>query len=259
MSGIDSRAVISASARLGNGVRIGPHAIVGEDVVLGDGCILEHHAVVEGPACLGRENHVHSFAVVGADPQDLTYRGERVFLEVGDSNTFHEFCTVSRGTVKGGGRTRLGSHNLIMAYAHIGHDCEVGDHTILINGATLAGHVTVEDYATLGNFSPVQQFCRIGCHAYVGAHTIITKDVPPFSKIVSRRDTRCYGVNTIGLERHGFPPERIEPIEKAYRLLLRSKLNTTQAVEKMRGTLSTSKDVLTLIQFIESAECGLVK
>jgi UDP-N-acetylglucosamine acyltransferase len=259
MSEIDSRAIVSLSARLGNGVRVGAYAVVGDDVTLGDGCVVEHHAVVHGPSCLGRENYLHSFAVVGADPQDLTYAGERVHLEIGDRNTFHEFCTISRGTMKGGGTTRLGSHNLIMAYAHIGHDCQVGDHTIFINGATLAGHVTVEDYVTIGNFSPVQQFCRIGRYAYIGAHTIITQDVPPFSKVVSPRDTRCYGVNSIGLQRHGFSPERIEAIEKAYRFLLRSKLNTTQALEKMRGTLSASEDVKSLIHFIESAERGLVK
>lgn len=259
MSEIDSRAIVSPSARLGSGIRIGAYAVVADDVVLGDGCVLEHHAIVRGPASLGRENHVYSFAVIGADPQDLTYAGERVFLEAGDHNAFHEFCTVSRGTVKGGGTTRLGSHNLIMSYAHIGHDCQVGHHTIFINGATLAGHVTVEDYATIGNFSPVQQFCRVGRYAYIGAHTIITQDVPPFSKIASPRGTRCYGVNAVGLERHGFSAERIEAIEKAYRLLLRSKLNTTQALEKMRGTLAHSEDVLTLIQFIESAERGLVK
>lgn len=259
MTEIDSRALVSPTARLGTGVKIGAYAFVGDEVALGDGCILDPYAMVQGPARLGRENHLYPFCSVGGDPQDLTYRGERVSLEVGDANEFHEFCTISRGTVKGGGVTRLGSHNLIMAYAHIGHDCVVGDHTIFVNGATLAGHVTIEDYATIGNFSPVQQFCRVGRHAYIGAHTVITQDVPPFSKIVSPRETHCYGVNTVGLERHGFTPERIQPIEQAYRLLLRSKLNTTQALEKMRGTLSHSEDVKTLIRFIESAERGLTK
>jgi UDP-N-acetylglucosamine acyltransferase len=153
----------------------------------------------------------------------------------------------------------VGSHNLIMSYAHIGHDSHVGDYTVFVNGATLAGHVTVEDYATIGNFSPVHQFCRVGRHAYVGAHTVITQDVLPFSKVVSPRETRCYGANTIGLQRQGFSPERIEFIENAYRLLLRSKLNTTQAVEEMRGTLSHSEDVLNIIRFIEAAERGVTK
>jgi UDP-N-acetylglucosamine acyltransferase len=216
--------------------------------------------MVQGPARLGRHNHLYPFSVVGGAPQDLTYKGERVSLEVGDENEFHEFSTVNRGTIKGGGTTRLGSHNLIMSYAHIGHDSQIGSHTIFVNGATLAGHVTVEDYATIGAFCPVHQFCRIGEYSYIAAHTVITQDVPPFSKIVAPRDTKCYGVNSVGLERNGFTPDRIESIEKAYRLLLRSKLNTTQALEQMRGTLSTSEDVQTLIRFIEStAERGLTK
>jgi len=259
MSEIDARAIVSVSARIGCGVRIGPYAVVGDEVELGDGCVLEHHAVVAGPSHLGHDNHVHPFAVVGGDPQDLTYKGERVFLEVGDGNDFREFCTVNRGTIKGGGTTRLGNHNLLMAYAHIGHDCQVGSYTVFVNGATLAGHVTVEDYATIGNFSPVHQFCRVGRYAYVGAHTVITQDVLPFSKIVSVRETKCYGANAIGLERHGFSPERVQAIEQAYRLLLRSKLNTTQAIEQMRETLAESEDVLSMIRFIESAERGITK
>jgi UDP-N-acetylglucosamine acyltransferase len=259
MSEIDSRAAVSPSARLGRGVKIGAYAVVGDEVELGDGCVLDPHAMVQGPARLGRENHLYPFCSVGSDPQDLTYKGERVSLEVGDANEFHEFGTVNRGTVKGGGVTRVGSHNLIMAYAHIGHDCQVGDSTIFVNGATLAGHVTVEDFATIGAFCPVHQFSRIGRHSYIAAFTVITQDVPPFSKIVAPRETRCYGLNSIGLERQGFSPERIKSLETAYRFLLRSKLNTAQALEKMRGTLSHSDDVLTLIRFIESAERGLTK
>lgn len=259
MSEIDARAVIAPRARIGQGVRIGAFTVVGDEVELGDGCVLEHHASVQGPARLGRENHLYPFSAIGGDPQDLTYKGERVSLEVGDANQFREFVTVNRGTLKDGGVTRIGSRNLIMAYAHIAHDCIIGDHTILVNGATLAGHVTVEDYATVGAFCPVQQYCRIGRHSYIGAHTVITQDVPPFSKVVAPRETRCYGVNTIGLERHGFSAERIEAIEQAFRLLLRSKLNTTQALEKMRETLAASQDVSELIRFIESAERGLTK
>jgi UDP-N-acetylglucosamine acyltransferase len=256
----DSRAIISRNARIGTGVSIGAYAIVGDDVELGDGCVLDSHALVNGPARLGRGNHLHSFCAIGGDPQDLTYAGERVSLEIGDENEVREFVTIGRGTRKGGGVTRIGSHNLIMAYTHIGHDCQIGDHAIFVNNATLAGHVTVEDYAQVGAFCPVHQFCRIGCHAYIAAHTVITQDVPPFSKIVAPRDTRCYGVNSVGLERSGFSPERIQVIEQAYRLLLRSKLNTTQALAKMRETLSGSEDVLTLIQFIESAaDRGLTK
>ena len=257
---VDARAVVSTSARLGSDVRIGPYAIVGDEVELGDGCVLEPHAVVKGPSKFGRNNHVHSFAIVGGDPQDLTYTGQRVWLEVGDSNEFREYCTVHRGTIKGGGVTRIGSHNLIMAYAHIGHDCIISDRTILINGAQLAGHIQIEDYATISSFCLLHQFVRIGAHSYTGAGTIITQDVPPFSLIVSARETRCYGINKVGLERRGFSPDRIQRIEKAFRYLLRSRLNTTQAVEKMRGTLSDSEDVQTIIRFIESTtDRGLTK
>jgi UDP-N-acetylglucosamine acyltransferase len=245
---------------LGSGVHIGAYAVVGDEVELSDGCIVENHAVVKGPARLGRNNHLHPFSAVGGDAQDLTFHGERAWVEIGDSNVFREFSTVNRGTDKGGNVTRLGSHNLIMAYGHVAHDCVIGDHAILVNGAQLAGHIHVEDYATIGAFCLLHQFVRIGAHSYIAANTVITKDVPPFSLVVAPRETRCYGVNTVGLEKHGFSPERVKVIEQAYRLLLRSKLNTAQAVEKMRGTLSHSEDVLTLIQFIQStAERGLTK
>lgn len=256
---IDPRAVVSPQARLGQNVRVGAFAVIGDEVELGDDCVVNPQARIGGPARFGRGNVFHPFCSVGGDPQDLKYRGERSELVCGDANTFHEFCTVNRGTADGGGATRLGSHNLVMAYAHIAHDCRLGDHVVLVNGATLGGHVTVEDYATVGAFCPVHQFCRIGRHAYIAAFTVITQDVPPFSKIVAPRETRCYGPNTVGLERHGFSAERIAAVEQAYRLLLRSKLNTTQAVARMRETLDGSPDVEELIRFIESAERGLTK
>lgn len=259
MSEIDPRAVVSPHARLGRGVHIGAFTVVGDGVELGDACVLHPHVVVSGPARLGRENVLHAFCSVGGDPQDLKYTGERTELVCGDANTFREYVTVSRGTAQGGGVTRLGSHNLFMAYTHIAHDCQVGSHTIFANGATLAGHVTVEDHATVGAFSPVHQFCRVGRYAYIGASTVITQDVPPFSKVVTKRETRCFGVNTVGLERRGFAKERIRTIEQAYRLLLQSKLNTTQALERLRSTLDGSADVEELIRFIEAAKRGLVK
>ena len=259
MSEIDPRALVSSSARLGRGVQVAAYAVVGDDVELGEGCVLRPHAAVRGPARFGRDNVFDSFCSVGGDPQDLKYRGERTELEGGDANTFREFCTVSRGTAQGGGVTRIGSSNLFMAYSHVAHDCMVGNHTIFANGATLAGHVTVEDYATVGAFSPVHQFCRIGRYAYIGASTVITQDVPPFSRVVTDRETRCFGVNTIGLERHGFDRARREAIERAFRLLLRSKLNTAQALEQMSAQLNGSPDIRELVEFIESAERGLHK
>lgn len=256
---IDPRAVVSERAKLAPGVRVGAYAIVGDDVELGDGCVLHPHAVVLGPARLGRGNIFHSFCTVGGAPQDLKYHGEPTTLEVGDENVFRESVTVSRGTVHGGGVTRIGSRGLFMTCAHIAHDCIVGNRVIFANAATLAGHVTVEDYATVGAFSPVHQFCRVGRYAYIGASTVITQDVPPFCRVVSERETRCYGVNKIGLERAGFTPDRLQKIEAAYRLLLRSKLNTTQAVEQMTTTLDGSADVAELVAFIQSAERGLTK
>ncbi|HXX19034.1 MAG TPA: acyl-ACP--UDP-N-acetylglucosamine O-acyltransferase [Candidatus Acidoferrum sp.] len=260
MTQIDPRAFVSPSAKLGNCVQVGAFAVVGDDVELGDGCVVDPHAVIQGPSKFGRKNRFFSFSIVGGDPQDLTYTGQRVRLEAGDENEFREFCTVHRGTIKGGGVTRLGNHNLIMAYAHIGHDCCIGDHVILTNGAQLAGHIVVEDYAGISSFCLFHQFVRIGRHCYIGAGTIITQDVAPFSLIVGDRETRCFGINKVGLERHGFSPERIRVIEQAYRYLLRSKLNTSQAVDKMRETLAESEDVQSLIRFIESTtERGLTK
>jgi UDP-N-acetylglucosamine acyltransferase len=256
---VDSRAVISERAKLAPGVHVGAYAVVGDDVELGENCVLHPHAVVYGPARFGRENVFHSFCSIGGDPQDLKYHGERTILVVGDRNAFRESVTVNRGTAKGGGVTQIGSDNLFMTGAHIAHDCRVGDHTIFANAATLAGHVVVEDYATVGAFCAVHQFCRLGRYGYIGACTVITQDVPPFARVVDERDTRCYGINTIGLERQGFPRERISAIERAYRLLLRSKLNTSQAVEQMRAELGESADVAELIAFIESSERGLTK
>ncbi|HEY6266435.1 MAG TPA: acyl-ACP--UDP-N-acetylglucosamine O-acyltransferase [Candidatus Acidoferrum sp.] len=258
-SEIHPQAIVAASAKLGEGVQVGAHAVVGEEVELGDGCVVRAHAVVQGPSKFGKNNVFHAFSVVGGDPQDYTFRNERTELVAGDGNIFREYVTVSRGTQKGGGKTSLGDENFFLAYSHVGHDCVIGSHTLFVNGATLAGHVTVEDFATIGAFCPVHQFCRIGRYAYVGASTVVTQDVPPFSKIVTERETKSFGVNAIGLERKGFSPKRLRTLKQAYRLLLRSKLNTSQALAEMRKTLADSPDVQELIQFVESAERGIVK
>ncbi len=256
---IHLQAAVAPGAKLGSGVQIGAYAVVGEDVELGDGCVLHAHAVVQGPSKIGRDNVFHPFCSVGGDPQDLGFRGERTELTVGDENTFREYVTVSRGTAKGGGMTTVGSRNMFLASSHVGHDSRVGDNTLFVNGATLAGHVTVEDFATIGFSSPVHQFCRVGRYAYVGASTVITQDVPPFSLVVTERETTCFGVNKIGLERKGFSAERMQALQRAFRLLVRSKLNTKQALAEMRNSLGESADVAELIQFIETAERGIVK
>jgi UDP-N-acetylglucosamine acyltransferase len=259
MSEVDSRAMVSATARVGPNCRIGAFAVLGDEVELGEGCVLEPHAVVRGPARIGRDNVFDSFCSVGGNPQDLKFGGEHTEVVIGDGNRFREFSTVSRGTAQGGGITRIGNDNLFMAYSHVAHDCVVGSSTVFANGATLAGHVVVEDFVNVGAFSPVHQFCRVGRYAYIGACTVITQDVPPFSRVVTDRDTKCYGVNTIGLERRGFDRARLDTIERAFRLLLRSKLNTTQALEQIRAQLNGSPDVRELVEFIESAERGLHK
>jgi len=256
---IDARAVVSPRARLGEGVEIGPWAWVGDDVEVGDACRVMPHAFLQGPARIGRENVFHPFCSIGGDPQDLKFAGERTEVIIGDANRFREYVTVSRGTAQGLSTTRIGSHNFFMVQAHIAHDCEVGSHTVFANSATLAGHVAVQDFVTVGAFSAVHQFCRVGRYAYIGGFTVVTQDVPPFSLVVSERETHCYGANKIGLERRGFSAKRIGEIESAFRLLLRSKRNTSQAIERMRETLGASPDVQEMIGFIESAERGLTK
>jgi UDP-N-acetylglucosamine acyltransferase len=251
--------VVSPKAKLGKGVQVGAFAVVGADVELGEGCVVHDHAVLQGPTKFGARNVFHSFCVIGGNPQDYTYAEEHVELVVGDGNIFREYVTISRGTRKGGGTTRIGNNNFFLAYSHVGHDCQIGSGTLFVNGATLAGHVTVQDYVTIGALSPVHQFCRLGRYAYIGACTVITQDVPPFSLIVTERETRCYGANTIGLERKGFSAERVKSLQKAFRLLTRAKKNTSQAIEELRKTMGESEDVKELIEFVEKAERGIVK
>jgi len=256
---IHAQAVVSPEAKLGAGVRVGAFAVVGAGVELGDGCALHSHAVVHGPARFGTKNVFHPFCVIGGDPQDYTFRGERVELAVGDGNIFREYVTISRGTQKGGGTTRIGSNNFFLAYSQVGHDCGVGNGTLFVNGATLAGSVTVKDFVTIGAFSPVHQYCRLGRYAYIGACTVITQDVPPFSLIVTERETKCFGPNTIGLERKGFSAARVKMLQRAFKLLTRSKKNTSQALVELRKTMGESHDVRELIEFVEQAERGIVK
>lgn len=256
---IHQYAIVADRTQIPASVTIGAYAVIGEDVQLGEGCIVHPHAVITGPTIAGSKNIFHPFSSIGGDPQDLKFSGEKTHLIIGDENTFRENVTVSRGTVGGGGKTTIGNGSLFMAYSHIAHDCHVGNQTIFANGATLAGHVTVEDFATVGAFSPVHQFCRIGRYAYIGASTVITQDVPPFSRVVTERQTTSYGINAVGLQRKGFSPPRLAALKTAFRLLIRAKLNTTQALEEMKKNLGDSADVKELIHFIESAERGIVK
>jgi UDP-N-acetylglucosamine acyltransferase len=214
---------------------------------------------IEGPTKIGADNAFFPFCSIGMAPQDSTYAGEPTRLEIGDHNTIREFVTINRGTVKGGGLTRVGNHILVMAYTHIAHDCVIGDHVILANAATLGGHVTVEEWATVGALCPVHHFIRIGAHSFVGGGTTITRDVLPFSKTSAARDVQAYGLNAIGLERRGFSKERIRKIHHAYKVLLASKLNTSQALEKLKAEADPGEDVEMLIRFIEQSERGVIK
>jgi UDP-N-acetylglucosamine acyltransferase len=236
---------------------VGPFCTIGPEVVLGENCTLISHVVLDGRTKIGARNTIYPFASIGVPPQDLKYHGEPTETVIGDGNTIRESVTVSRGTVGGGGVTSLGSNCLLMTCAHIGHDSHVGNHCILANAATLAGHVIIEDYVTLGAFCPVHQGCRIGQYAFIGGGTIVTQDVLPFSKTSSRRENKAFGINSIGLERRGFSPERIKSLQKAFRLLLVSKLNTTQALGKMRAL--EGEDVATVVAFIERSERGVIK
>jgi UDP-N-acetylglucosamine acyltransferase len=230
-------AIVHSGAKVPASCSIGPYCVIGPEVELGQNCRLISHVAIEGPTKIGGNNSFFPFCAIGMAPQDISYKGEPTRLEIGDHNQIRECVTISRGTVKGGGLTRVGSHTLIMAYAHIGHDSVIGDHCMLVNGATV----------------------RIGAHAYIGGGTTITQDVLPFSMTSAARDTHAYGMNKVGLERRGFSKERIGKIHHAYKILLASKLNTSQALEKLKAEPERGEDVDMLIKFIEGAERGIIK
>jgi UDP-N-acetylglucosamine acyltransferase len=256
---IHPSAVVDAAAKIPESCVIGPFCYVGAEVDMGEQCELISHVILHGPARIGARNRIFPFVSIGMAPQDLSFKGEPTRIEIGDDNQIREFATIHRGTVKGGGVTSIGSHTLIMAYAHIAHDCHIGDGVIMANAATLAGHVTVEDYAVVGALCPVHQFVRIGRYAYIGGGTTITKDVLPFSKTSAVRDVHAYGANTVGLARRGFSPERLRKIQHAFRVLLASKLNTSQAIERLSSEGELDEDVECLIQFIRKSERGVLK
>ncbi|HXE76026.1 MAG TPA: acyl-ACP--UDP-N-acetylglucosamine O-acyltransferase [Candidatus Xenobia bacterium] len=256
---IHPTAIVDPQARLAPSVRVGPYAVVGAEVEIGEDTEVGAHAVIEGPIRIGRRNRIFPHAAVGLIPQDLKFKGERSEVIIGDDNRVREFVTIHRGTEGGGAVTRLGSHNLIMAYSHIAHDCQIGDHCILGNAATLAGHVVIEDWAIVGAHSGVHQFCRIGRHAFIGGYTVITQDVLPFSSTVQERDTRVYGINLVGLRRRGFDRERLERLQRAFRLLTQANLNTSQALEQIRASLNQNEDIEALVRFVETSERGIIK
>ena len=232
--------------------------MIGPGVELGEHCELISHVSIQGPSRIGSHNRFFPFCSIGAEPQDVSFRSEETWLEMGEHNVIRECVTLNRGTAKGGGVTRVASHTLIMAYSHVGHDTVIGDHAMLVNGATLAGHVNVEEWAVVGALCCVHQFVRIGAHSYIGGGTVITQDVLPFAKVSAPRETRAYGLNSVGLERRGFSKERIQKIHHAFRVLLSAKLNTSQALEKLKAEGDQGEDVAMLMRFIEMSERGVI-
>jgi UDP-N-acetylglucosamine acyltransferase len=255
---IDPTAIVHSGAQIGEGTTVGPHAVVGEHVRIGANCRIGASAVVDGWTEIGEGTEIYPFASIGLIPQDLKFRGERTRLVIGRRNIFREFVTIHRGTQGGGGLTSIGDHNLFMAYAHVAHDSRVGSETIFANGATLAGHVLVEDYATIGAFSGVHQFCRVGRHAFIGGYSVVTKDALPFAKSVGNR-ARIYGLNTIGLMRRGFGPDVISKLKRTFRYLLQSKLNTTSALRQIEQDRSLAcAEVQYLVDFIRTSRRGVI-
>lgn len=255
---IHPSAVVSSRARVGRDCYVGPYSIVGDEVELGDGVRLESHCVVDGRTTIGAETHVFPFVSIGLAPQDLKYKGEPAETRIGKRNHIREFVTIHRGSAGGGMLTQTGDDCLIMAQAHIAHDCKLGDGVIMANAATLAGHVTIEDRANVGAYSGVHQFCRVGREAYIGGYSVVVKDALPFALTVGNH-ARCFGLNTTGMKRRGYSREVIKSLHHAFRLLLSSKLNTSQALEQIKQLIPECREVTELVQFIESSQRGVIK
>lgn len=255
-------AIVEQGAQVPESCIVGPYCTVGKDVVLGEDCRLVSHVVLDGNTTLGRGVQVFSFACVGIAPQDLKYRDEPTRVEIGEETVIREYVTISRGTAGGGGLTRVGAGCLIMAYTHIGHDSTIGQGCILANSATLAGHVTVEDYAVVGALCPVHQHCRIGRYAYIGGGTTITQDVLPYSLTSIARDNHAYGLNKVGLQRRGFTPEQLRELRAAYQVLCGGGRNVSQALEQLREKLAAGEageHVRYLVNFVEASERGVIR
>jgi UDP-N-acetylglucosamine acyltransferase len=255
---IHPTALVHSGARLGANVEIGAYSIIGEHVEIGDDCKIGPHAVITGHTRIGRGNRIFQFVSLGEEPQDKKYAGEPTRLEIGDDNTIREFCTISTGTVQDVGVTRLGDRNWIMAYVHVAHDCQVGSDTIFANNATLAGHVQVGDYAILGGFTGVHQFCRIGAHVMIGIASVITQDVPPFLTIAGT-PTAPHGINSEGLKRRGFSPEALSALKRAYKTLYKSGLSLDEARSAIAGQAETVPELRPLVDFLAIQGRGIIR
>jgi UDP-N-acetylglucosamine acyltransferase len=255
---IDPRAIVDASARIGPDVEIGPYAVIGADVEIGRGSRIGPHVVLKGPTAIGEENHIFQFASIGDDPQDKKYKGELTRLVIGDRNTIREYCTINRGTVQDESVTKVGNDNWIMAYAHIAHDCVVGNHTIFANNASIAGHVHIGDYAILGGFTAVHQFCRIGAHSMTSMFSYVTKDVPAYV-MISGRPAEPRGVNSEGLKRRGFTPDQMRNIREAYRTVYRRSLTLDEAVAELARLALEQPELEPFIASLRAGTRGLAR
>lgn len=253
---IDKTAIIDDSAKIGKDVHIGPYSIIGPEVEIGEGTWIGPHVVIQGPCKIGKDNKIFQFSSIGEIPQDLKYKGEETYLEIGDRNIIRECCTFNRGTAQDKSFTRIGNDNLFMAYVHIAHDCIVGNSTIFANNASLAGHVVVEDNAILSGFAGVFQFCRLGAYSFAATNSVIIKDVPPFVK-VSGYYAKPFGLNTVGMQRGGFTGETIKEVRRAYKLIYRNGLTLAQALIQLKNSSNAAIQILS--QFIESSQTGIVR
>ena len=255
---IHPTAIIHPAAQLGNGVSIGPYAIIGEHVVIGDGTRVGAHTVIGGHTTIGRDNQIFQFNSLGEIPQDKKYAGEPTRLEIGDRNTVREFCTFNLGTAQDGGVTRIGDDNWIMAYVHLAHDCQVGNHTTFANNASLAGHVSIGDYAILGGFTGVHQFCKIGAHVMTGISSVVFKDIPPYVMAAGQPATP-HGINSEGLKRRGFSPAALMALKRAYKTLYREGLTLNEARDKLAEQAQSETEIQALLDFIATSERGIIR
>jgi len=259
-SKIAPTAKISNKAELGKDVEVGEYSIIGDHVFLDDHCSIRHHSVITRNTKLGKNCLIYPFCSIGTAPQDITFKDEETFVEIGENNVIREFTTINRGTAKGEGFTRIGNNNFLMAYTHIAHDCQIANYTIFINGATLAGHVTVEDFAVIGAFSSVHQFVRIGRNAYIGGYSVVLQDILPFAKVSQSRDLyNFYGPNSIGMMRNGISRESINKVKEIFNIIFKRDLNTSQAIEKLETDYSDSDEAKIMINFINNTKRGIFK
>lgn len=255
---IHPSALIDDLAGIAKGVTVGPFCVIGPDVEIGAGTIIGPHVVIRGPTRIGRENRIFQFASIGEDPQDKKYQGEITRLEIGDRNVIREYSTVHRGTIQDKSVTRLGDDNLLMAYTHVAHDCVIGNGVIMANGASLAGHVTVDDCAILGGFSLVHQFCRIGRYSFSGMGSVISRDIPPYV-MVGGSPTRPRGINSVGMERRGFDAESILQIKRAFKLIYKSRLKLEEAIESLAVMAEQSSEVIPLLEFLKQSGRSIIR